>query len=103
MHSCIIARMSLTVAEVEHIAKLARLNLTDEEKSRYRVQLSSILDYVTMLQELDTTAISAASGVQPDECPLRVDDPRDPISTLELLKNAPETTKNQFRVPPVFE
>lgn len=103
MLSCIIARMSLTVAEVEHIAKLARLNLTDEEKSRYREQLSSILDYVTMLQELDTTSISTASGVQPDECPLRVDDARDPMSTTELLKNAPETTKNQFRVPPVFE
>lgn len=95
--------MSLTVAEVEHIAKLARLNLTEEEKSRYRVQLSSILDYVTMLQELDTTAISAVSGVQPDECPLRVDDPRDPMSTNDLLKNAPAITKDQFRVPPVFE
>ncbi|MBA4385398.1 MAG: Asp-tRNA(Asn)/Glu-tRNA(Gln) amidotransferase GatCAB subunit C [Anaerolinea sp.] len=95
--------MSLTVAEVEHISKLARLNLTEEEKSRYREQLSSILDYVNMLQELDTTAISAASGVQPDECPLRVDNPRDPMSTDELLKNAPATTKDQFRVPPVFE
>jgi aspartyl-tRNA(Asn)/glutamyl-tRNA(Gln) amidotransferase subunit C len=103
MLSCIIARMSLTIAEVEHIAKLARLNLTDEEKSRYREQLSSILDYVTMLQELDTTAISSTSGVQPDQCPLRVDEPNSPISTAELLKNAPDTTKNQFRVPPVFE
>ncbi len=103
MHSCIIARMSLTLAEVDHIAKLARLNLTDEEKSRYREQLSSILDYVTMLQELDTTTISTASGVQPDECPLRVDEPRPPMSTFELLKNAPETQKNQFKVPPVFE
>ena len=103
MHSCIIARMSLTIAEVEHIAKLARLNLTVEEKSRYREQLSSILDYVAMLQELDTTAISSASGVQPDECPLRMDEPRAPMSTTDLLKNAPETTKNQFRVPPVFE
>jgi aspartyl-tRNA(Asn)/glutamyl-tRNA(Gln) amidotransferase subunit C len=95
--------MSLTVAEVEHIAKLARLNLTDEEKFRYREQLSSILDYVTLLQELDTALISGTSGVQPDECPLRVDDPRDPMSTAELLNNAPATTKNQFRVPPVFE
>ena len=103
MHSCIIARMSLTLAEVEHIAKLARLNLTDEEKSRYREQLSSILDYVTMLQELDTTSISSASGVQPQECPLRVDDPGTPMTTAELLKNAPATTKDQFRVPPVFE
>lgn len=103
MHSCIIARMSLTLAEVEHIAKLARLNLTDEEKSRYREQLSSILDYVAMLQELDTTAISESSGVQPEECPLRIDAPLHPMDTPDLLKNAPATTKNQFRVPPVFE
>lgn len=102
-HSCIIARMSLTPAEVDHIAKLARLNLTDEEKSKYREQLSSILDYVTMLQELDATEISAVSGVQPDECPLRIDNPNTPMSTAELLKNAPDTTKGQFRVPPVFE
>ncbi|MBA3075367.1 MAG: Asp-tRNA(Asn)/Glu-tRNA(Gln) amidotransferase subunit GatC [Anaerolineae bacterium] len=95
--------MSLTLAEVEQIAKLARLNLTDEEKSRYREQLSSILDYVTMLQELDTTSISTTSGVQPDECLLRVDDPVAPMSTSELLKNSPATTKNQFKVPPVFE
>jgi aspartyl-tRNA(Asn)/glutamyl-tRNA(Gln) amidotransferase subunit C len=95
--------MSFTLAEVEHIAKLARLTLSDEEKSRYREQLSSILDYVTMLQELDTTAISAASGVQPDECPLRVDEARSAMTTSDLLKNAPETNNNQFKVPPVFE
>lgn len=95
--------MSLTLAEVDHIAKLARLNLSAEEKSRYGEQLSSILDYVAMLQEVDTSAISAASGVQPDECPLRTDTPSTPMSTSELLKNAPATTKNQFRVPPVFE
>lgn len=95
--------MSLTLAEVEHIAKLARLTLSEEEKSRYREQLSSILDYVTMLQELDTTAISSTSGVQPDECPLRVDEARASMSTSDLLKNAPETKKNQFKVPPVFE
>ncbi len=95
--------MSLTLAEVEHIAKLARLNLTEEEKSKYREQLSSILDYVTMLQELDTTSISEASGVQPDECPLRVDTSMPPMATSDLMKNSPATTKNQFRVPPVFE
>ena len=46
--------MSLTLAEVEHIAELARLSLTEEEKARYREQLSAILDYVARLQTLDT-------------------------------------------------
>jgi aspartyl-tRNA(Asn)/glutamyl-tRNA(Gln) amidotransferase subunit C len=95
--------MSLTIEEVEHIAKLARLNLTDEEKTKYRQQLSSILDYVTMLQELDTSSIPPTSGVLPNQCPLRDDTPAKALPTSELLKNAPETTKDQFCVPSVFE
>ena len=46
--------MTLTLEEVEHIASLARLNLTEEEKARYREQLSAILDYAARLQRLDT-------------------------------------------------
>ncbi len=95
--------MSLTQTEVEHIAKLARLNLTDEEKSKYRQQLSSILDYVTMLQELETSTIPPTSGVLPALCPLREDAAKDSLTVDQLLANAPETTKNQFKVPPVFE
>ena len=95
--------MSLTLVEVEHIAELARLNLTDEEKTKFRQQLSSILDYVTMLQELDTSSIPPTSSVLPSQCPLRRDVPLNSITATELLQNAPETTNNQFRVPPVFE
>ena len=95
--------MSLTQNEVEHIASLARLNLTDDEKSRFRQQLSSILDYVTMLQELDTSAIAPTSSVLPVECQQRLDEPKPSLSTSELLANAPEAKDNQFKVPPVFE
>lgn len=95
--------MSLTLTEVDHIANLARLKLTDEEKTRYLQQLSSILDYVAMLQELDTSSIQPMSGVLPPQCPLRADIPADSLSTEQLLKEAPEIVKNQFRVPPVFE
>lgn len=95
--------MSLTLQEVEHIAELARLRLTNEETGRFRQQLSSILDYVAMLQELDTTAIPPTSSVLPVQCPLRDDKPKPSLPVDELLKNAPDTTKNQFRVPPVFE
>lgn len=49
--------MSLTLKEVEHIAELARLDLSDVEKEQYREQLSAILDYAQRLQEVDTTAI----------------------------------------------
>lgn len=95
--------MSLTLAEVEHIAELARLKLTDEEKENYRLQLSAILDYVSRLQELDTNDIPPTSSVLPARSVLRQDISRESLTVEEILKNAPEITKNQFRVPPVLE
>ena len=50
--------MSLTREEVEHIAELAKLGLTEEEKEQFRNQLSAILDYARMLQQLDTDDVS---------------------------------------------
>jgi aspartyl-tRNA(Asn)/glutamyl-tRNA(Gln) amidotransferase subunit C len=95
--------MSLTLQEVEHIAKLARLELTDEEKNRYREQLSAILDHVARLQELDTAAIAPTASVFGGKSPLRADETRSSLSTEALLKNAPATGQGQFRIPPVFE
>ncbi|MBA4380299.1 MAG: Asp-tRNA(Asn)/Glu-tRNA(Gln) amidotransferase GatCAB subunit C, partial [Anaerolinea sp.] len=55
--------MPLSLEEVEHIATLARLELSAEEKTRYSQQLSAILDYIRKLQELDTTDIAPTSSV----------------------------------------
>lgn len=95
--------MSLTLQEVEHIARLARLELTDEQKERYRVQLSTILDHIARLQELDTRDIPPTTGWSLSETPLRPDEPRPGLSLDSLLANAPETEGGQFKVPPVFE
>jgi aspartyl-tRNA(Asn)/glutamyl-tRNA(Gln) amidotransferase subunit C len=95
--------MILTLEEVEHIARLARLNLTDEEKARYREQLSGILDYAARLKSLDTTGIPPTSSVLPPRTVLRADEPGPCLKREELLANAPETTQDQFRVPPVLE
>jgi len=95
--------MTLTLAEVEHIADLARLELTQGEKEKYRQQLSAILDYVAQLQELDTRDIPPTSSVLPPHSVLREDLPADSLTTEALMKNAPDQKKNQFRVPPVFE
>lgn len=95
--------MSLTLEEVEHIAHLARLNLTEEEKARYRIQLSAILDYARRLQELDTTGIPPTASVLPSRSVLREDTPRPPLATEDLMSNAPDSEANQFRVPPVLE
>ena len=70
----IITRMTLTLKEVEHIALLARLDLTQEEKERYQQQLSAILDHVAQLQELDTSDIKTTSSVLPPRSRLREDE-----------------------------
>jgi len=95
--------MSLTRKEVEHIALLARLDLSEEELERYSVQLSAILDNVAALQELDTAHISPTSSVLPPRSCLREDEPRPGLDTDAALRNAPDSQDNQFRVPPVFE
>lgn len=95
--------MTLTRDEVEHIAELARLTLTDEEKARYSEQLSTILENFSSLQNLDTTDIPPTSNVLSVRSVLRPDEPRPGLSEEDLLQNAPEAEANQFRVPPVLE
>lgn len=95
--------MSLTLAEVEHIADLARLRLTEGEKARYRQQLSAILDYVAQLQALDTSGIPPTSSVLPARSVLRLDEILPGLATEDLLSNAPQVDSDQFRVPPVLE
>ncbi|RMF39681.1 MAG: Asp-tRNA(Asn)/Glu-tRNA(Gln) amidotransferase subunit GatC [Anaerolineae bacterium] len=95
--------MKLTLQEVEHIAALARLRLTDEEKAAYREQLSAVLEYVARLQALDTEGIPPTSSVQPAQTPLRPDHVEAPMPREKLLANAPAVQDGQFRVPPVLE
>ncbi len=96
--------MALTVEEVRHIARLARLELTAEQQELYREQLSAILDYVARLRELDTANVPpTAGGGLLSEMPLRPDQSRPGLTTETLLANAPETEDDQFKIPPVFE
>jgi aspartyl-tRNA(Asn)/glutamyl-tRNA(Gln) amidotransferase subunit C len=95
--------MKLTLEEVEHIAELARLRLSDDEKARYGEQLSDILEYAARLQAVDTSGISPTSSVLPARSVLRSDEPRPGLSLQDALRNAPDTEKDQFRVPPVLE
>ena len=95
--------MKLSLAEVEHIANLARLELTAEEKEQYRQQLSAILEHVARLQELDTKGIPPTASVLPTAGRLREDKSRNNLPVEVVLANAPEQKKDQFRVPPVLE
>ena len=99
----IITPMTLTREEVDHIALLARLDLSEDEKTRFQQQLSAILDHVAQLQQLDTRHIPPTSGVQPEYARLRRDEPRDGLAIENSLQNAPKIENRQFRVPPVLE
>ena len=95
--------MSLTLEEVEHIALLARLQLSEEEKKRYQKQLSSILEYVAQLQELDTTDVLPLTSVLTEKMVTRKDEPEESLLPEKLFENAPKNVENQFRVPPVLD
>jgi aspartyl-tRNA(Asn)/glutamyl-tRNA(Gln) amidotransferase subunit C len=97
--------MPLSLQEVEHIAKLARLELTDDEKNRYCEQLSAILDHMAQLQRLNTTSSQQqpTSGLFNAENSLRADEPRPGLTTEALLASAAQKERSQFKIPPVFE
>jgi aspartyl-tRNA(Asn)/glutamyl-tRNA(Gln) amidotransferase subunit C len=95
--------MSLSLAEIEHIAALARLRLTDDEKERYRRQLSAVLDYVEKLKQVETAHIAPTATVLPLRSALRPDVARPSLTPAELLANAPAAEGEMFRVPPVLE
>jgi aspartyl-tRNA(Asn)/glutamyl-tRNA(Gln) amidotransferase subunit C len=95
--------MKLSLAEVEHVADLARLALTAAEKDRFREQLSSILAYAERLQEPDTTGIPPTAAVLPLCNVLRDDEVRPGLPLEDVLANAPAAEDRFFRVPVVLE
>jgi aspartyl-tRNA(Asn)/glutamyl-tRNA(Gln) amidotransferase subunit C len=95
--------MSLTKKEVIHIAKLARLELSESEIERYQHQLSSILEYADRLKELDTSQILPTSSVLPSRSRFREDTPVISLPVEKLLQNASQSEKDQFKVPPALE
>ena len=95
--------MALTLEEVEHIAALARLRLTDAEKALYREQLSAILDHMAALRRLDTSGLEPTATVLPLRTVLRADVARPSLAPEVLLANAPASAAQMFRVPPVLE
>ena len=95
--------MRLTLAQVEHIAELAKLALSDDEKARYQEQLSAILEYAERLQAVDTSAIPPTATVLPLRNVMRADEPRDSMSREDVLANAPQAEADCFRVQAVLD
>ena len=95
--------MPLTLQEVEHVARLARLALTDEEKERFREQLSAVLEHAARLEELDTDPIPPTASILPLRTVLRADEARPPASREDVLANAPSVEEGRLLVQPVRE
>ncbi len=95
--------MKITRAEVEHVARLARLELSPEEAETFTGQMDAILAYVDKLNEMDTAAITPTSHAVPMENAFRDDVARPGIGVEAALANAPDRTCSFFRVPKVIE
>jgi aspartyl-tRNA(Asn)/glutamyl-tRNA(Gln) amidotransferase subunit C len=95
--------MKMRKGEIEHISLLARLSLSEEEKELFGSQLSSILDYMEKLNELDTKDIEPTSHVLSLCNVTRDDTPRLSLLKEDALMNAPDHTEKFFRVPRIIE
>jgi aspartyl-tRNA(Asn)/glutamyl-tRNA(Gln) amidotransferase subunit C len=95
--------MSLTRAEVEHVALLSRLKLGEDEIDRFTGQLNVILEHFETLKEADTQDIPATTHVVPMVNVTRPDERRPCLTPDEALANAPERVDDLYKVPRVVE
>ena len=95
--------VKITLAEVEHVARLARLALDADEKERMRSQLDAILGYVEQLRRVDTEGVEPTAHVLPLVNILREDEVRPSYPVDAMLANAPDAQDGQFRVPRILE
>lgn len=95
--------MSLGRAEVEHVARLARLALTDDELTLFEGQLSKILDHAQTVTSLDTEGVNPTFHSMPLLNVFRPDELVPPLSQQEALANAPAPEDGFFRVPRILE
>lgn len=93
----------ITREDVLHIAKLAKLQLTEEEVALFQEQLGRILDSFKQLERLDTANVAPMKHVLDVHNVLRADEPRPSVPVAAALKNAPKRRGNYFEVPKVVE
>jgi aspartyl-tRNA(Asn)/glutamyl-tRNA(Gln) amidotransferase subunit C len=95
--------MKITREQVEQVAVLARLELTDDETAMFTGQMDAILAYVEKLNELNTDGIIPTAHAVPMENAFRADEVRPSIGVDSALANAPDRVEDFFRVPKVIE
>lgn len=94
--------MAVTIKDVEHVARLARLEFTEEEKVKLVHQLNDILKYMEKLNKLDTSNVEPLSQVIELSNVMRDDEVKPSLPRAEVLKNAPEKNEQFFKVPKVI-
>ncbi len=94
--------VTLSIEQVNHVADLARLALTGQEREMFRLQLSAILEYAERLRQLDTGDIPLTATVLPLENVMRDDEARPSLPVDDVLANAPAVEDGCFRVPVVL-
>jgi aspartyl-tRNA(Asn)/glutamyl-tRNA(Gln) amidotransferase subunit C len=97
------ATMDITTRDVEWIAQLARLALTETEREAFRHQLSDILTYVEQLKELDTAGVDLTATGASHVNVFREDEPRPSLPLEQVMANAPESADGFFVVPKIIE
>ena len=95
--------MAISKAEVEAIAELAKLTLSEAEKTMFQEQLTDILGYAEMIQQVDTTGVPPSASPLPLNNVMRSDIATGSLSPEEALYNAPDAEDDQFRVRAVLD
>lgn len=93
----------ISPADAEHVARLARLELSPAEKERMRTELDGILAYIDKLRALDTRDVPPTSHAVPVTNVMRDDEERPSLPQEEMLANAPDRQRDLFRVPKIIE
>ncbi len=86
-------------SDVEYVARLARLHLSDDEVERMAAELSAVLGHIEHIEELNLEGVEPTSHVVPLENVLRADEPRPCLTREQALANAPEAADDGFAVP----
>ncbi len=95
--------MTLTIRDVEKIAHLARLALTEAQKSQYAEQLTAVLDYAARLDELDLADVPPTAHAVAQQNVMRDDEIEPSLPLAALLHNAPRQQDNQFLIQTVLD
>ena len=95
--------MSADKIDINHLAKLARINLTEQEKERFAAQLGDVLNYIAELKEVDVTGIEPTAHASPVYNVWAEDIAKPGLSVNEALQNAPAQRDNMIVVPKVVE